>query len=200
METIKLEIDGQQVEIEKGKTLLDAARKAGVDIPTLCHDDRLAPYGACRLCLVEINRNGRKRLVASCAYQAEEGLVVKTETEKIVKIRRMILELLLADASTGPLEAMARRYGLKGSRFEGDQPKCVLCGLCVRYCAEVKKKNVTSFVGRGIDKGVVFLSDLSHSECPMCRECIPLCPSGTLYSLFLKGFSGMSETETKKGA
>ncbi|MEN6311734.1 MAG: 2Fe-2S iron-sulfur cluster-binding protein [Acidobacteriota bacterium] len=200
METIKLEIDGKRVETAKGTTILDAARKAGIDIPTICHDKRLAPYGACRLCLVEIDKNGRKRLVASCAYQAEEGLVVRTETEKIIKIRRMILELLLAVSSTGPLETMAKRYGLEKSRFEGDQPKCLLCGLCVRYCAEVKKENVTCFIGRGIDREVVFLSDLSHSACPTCRECLPLCPSGTLYSLYLKGFSGGPETGSNKGA
>jgi len=201
METIKLEIDGKQVETAKGTTILDAARKAGIDIPTLCHDDRLAPCGACRLCMVEIARNGRKRLVASCAYLAEEGLVVRTETEKITKIRRMILELLLPVASTGPLETMAKRYGLEESRFEGrDEPACLLCGLCVRYCAEVKKKNVTCFIGRGIDREVVFLSDLSHTECPLCRECLPLCPSGTLYSLYLKGFSGGPEAGSNKGA
>lgn len=200
METIKLEIDGKKVETAKGSTILDAARKAGIEIPTLCHDDRLAPYGACRLCMVEIDKNGRKRLVASCAYQAEEGLVVKTATEKIIKIRRMILELLLAVASTGPLETMAKKYGLEKSRFEGDMPKCLLCGLCVRYCAEVKKKNVTCFIGRGIDREVAFLSDLSHTECPLCRECLPLCPSGTLYSLYLKGFSGGPETGSNKGA
>ena len=198
METIKLVIDGKQVETEKGTTLLGAARKAGVDIPTLCHDDRLAPYGSCRLCLVEIEKNGRKRLVASCAYLAEDGLTVRTETEKIRKLRRMILELLLAESSTGPLESLAKKYGLEESRFEIERPKCILCGLCVRYCAEVKKKNVTCFIGRGIDKEVVFLSDFSNSECPMCRECLPLCPSGTLYSLYLKGFSGKPETPPKK--
>lgn len=198
METIKLEIDGNEVETAKGTTLLQAARKAKIDIPTLCHDDRLAPYGACRLCLVEISKNGRKRLVASCAYQAEEGLVVRTETDKIIKIRRMILELLLGVTTTGPLEAMAKRYGLKKSRFKNDESKCFQCGLCVRYCAEVKKKNVASFIGRGIDKEVVFLSDLSRN-CTLCRECLPLCPSGTLYSLFLNSLSGGSETSSYKG-
>ena len=110
----------------------------------------------------------------------------------------MILELLLAEFSTGPLESLAKKYGLEESRFEIERPKCILCGLCVRYCAEVKKKNVTCFIGRGIDKEVVFLSDFSNSECPMCRECLPLCPSGTLYSLYLKGFSGKPETPPKK--
>jgi len=199
METITLEIDGKKVETAKGATLLQAARKAGIDIPTLCHDDRLAPCGACRLCLVEISKNGRKRLVASCAYQAEEGLVVKTETEKIIRIRRMIVELLLAVSATGPLQALGKKYGLTESRFKGGQPKCLLCGLCVRYCAEVKKNNVTCFVGRGIERDVVFLSDLSHTLCPVCRECLPLCPSGTLYSLYLKGYNGAPEPGSNKG-
>lgn len=199
MKTIKLEIDGRQVETAGGTTILEAARKAGIDIPTVCYDKRLPPYGACRLCMVEIDKGGEKRLVASCAYEAEDGLVVRTETPRIVKIRKMILELLLAVSATGPLEALAKRYGLKESRFQGDQPKCLLCGLCVRYCAEIKKNNVTCFIGRGIDKEVVFQSDLSHSLCPVCRECIPLCPSGTLYSLYLKGYSGAPEPGSNQG-
>lgn len=201
METIHLEIDGKKVEATRGTTLLQAAREAGIDIPTLCHDDRLAPYGACRLCLVEVSRGGRKRLVASCAHEVEEGLIVKTETEKIVKIRRMIVELLLAEATTGPLKVLAEKYGLKESRFKGDEPACFLCGLCVRYCAEVKKKDITCFIGRGIGREVAFPSDLARSACPLCRECLPLCPSGAWYSLYLKGYEGMpEETGPRQGA
>lgn len=182
MENIKLEIDGKTVEVQKGITVLWAARQAGIDIPTLCYDERLAPYGGCRLCTVEITKNKRKRLVASCVYPVEEGLIVKTDTEKVRKIRKMILELLLPLSPTGPLESLAQKYGLKKSRFTGEQTNCILCGLCVRYCAEIKKANAIGFVGRGVEREVAFLPDVAPTVCPGCRECLALCPSGKVTS------------------
>ena len=92
MAKIKLEIDGKLVEAEESMTLLQAARKAEIDIPTLCYNERLSPYGGCRLCVVEISRNNRTRIVASCVYMVENNLVVKTESKRVIKIRRMILE------------------------------------------------------------------------------------------------------------
>jgi len=184
---MRLEIDGKFVEVEKGMTILKAARQAGIDIPTLCYDERLAPYGACRLCTVEITKNNRTRLVASCVYLVEEGLVVKTDSDKVRKIRRMILELLLPLAPTGPLESLARKYGLEKSRFTAERTSCVLCGLCVRYCAEIKKANAIGFIGRGIDRDVAFLPEVAPSVCPSCRECFALCPGGKLVTESLDG-------------
>lgn len=178
MKSITLEIDGKTVAAESGMTVLQAARGAGIDIPTLCYDERLAPYGACRLCTVEITRD--KRLVASCVYPAEEGLVVNTNSERVRKIRKLILELLLPIAPTGPIETLARQYGLEGSRFTAERTDCVLCGLCVRYCAEIKKANAIGFVGRGIDRDVAFLPEVAPKECNSCRECFDLCPAGKL--------------------
>ena len=178
MESIKLDIDGKIVEAEEGMTILQAARGAEIDIPTLCHDERLAPYGACRLCTVEITKDTRTRLVASCVYLVEAGLVVKTNSERVSKIRKMILELLLPLASTGPLENLARKYGLKGSRFTAEWTSCILCGLCVRYCAEIKKANAIGFIGRGIDREVAFLPEVAPAVCDTCRECFALCPGG----------------------
>jgi len=178
MKSIRLEINGKTVEAEGGMTILQAARKAGIDIPTLCYDERLAPYGACRLCTVEITKDSRTRLVASCVYPVEEGLIVKTDTERVKKIRRLILELLLPLAPTGPLESLARKYGLEKSRFTAEQTDCVLCGLCVRYCAEIKKANAIGFVGRGIDRDVAFLPEVAPTVCNSCRECFGLCPGG----------------------
>ena len=91
MAKIKLEIDSKPVEADEGTTILQAARKIGIDIPTLCYDERMAPYGGCRLCTVEIGKNKRTRLVASCVYPVEEGLVVTTESERLTKIRKMII-------------------------------------------------------------------------------------------------------------
>ncbi len=178
MEKIKLEIDGIEVGAKKEMTLLQVAHQAGIDIPTLCNDEKLAPYGGCRLCLVEMTRNDRTRLVASCIYPAEEGLIVKTDTERIRKIRRMILELILPLSPTGPVLALAERYGLKDSRFTAEQTNCILCGLCVRYCDEVKKSKAIGFIGRGIDREVAFLPDVSSQVCLNCRECFNICPGG----------------------
>jgi len=180
MESIRLEIDGKLVEAQRGMTILKAARQAGIDIPTLCYDERLVPYGACRLCTVEITKNNRTRLVASCVYPLEEELIVKTDTERVRKIRKMILELLLPLSPTGPLESLAQRYDLEKSRFTAERTFCVLCGLCVRYCAEIKKANAIGFIGRGIDREVAFLSEVAPNVCPSCRECLSLCPSGKL--------------------
>lgn len=182
MESIRLEIDGKFVEAQEGMTILQAARGAGIDIPTLCHDERLAPYGACRLCTVEITKDNRTRLVASCVYLVEGGLVVETNSERVNKIRKMLLELLLPLAPTGPLESLARKYGLEGSRFTAEQTSCVLCGLCVRYCAEIKKANAIGFIGRGIDREVAFLPEVAPKVCASCRECFAICPGGKLAS------------------
>ena len=187
MENIKLEIDGKLVEAEEGMTVLQAARKAGIDIPTLCYDERLAPYGGCRLCTVEISRNNRARLVASCVYPAENKLVVKTESKRVIKIRRMILELLLPLSPTGPIESLARKYGLEKSRFPGENTGCVLCGLCVRYCAEIKKANAIGFIGRGVERDVAFLPEVATKVCPSCRECFALCPGGKVVTESLDG-------------
>jgi len=180
MESIRLEIDGKTIEAEEGTTILRAAQGAGIDIPTLCYDERLAPYGACRLCTVEIIKNNRTRLVASCVYPVEEGLVVKTDSEQVRKIRKMILELLLPLAPTGPIESLAQEYGLKGSRFTAERTSCVLCGLCVRYCAEIKKANAIGFIGRGIEREVAFLPEVAPRVCDSCRECFAICPGGKL--------------------
>ncbi len=180
MGSIRFEIDGKPVEAETGTTILEAARKIGVDIPTLCYHEKLAPYGACRLCIVEITKDNRTRLVTSCVYPAEEGLSVKSNSERITKIRKMILEMLLPLSPTGPIESLARKYGVKKSRFTAEKTDCVLCGLCVRYCAEVKKENAIGFIGRGTEREVVFLPDVAPNVCQSCRECFELCPSGKL--------------------
>jgi bidirectional [NiFe] hydrogenase diaphorase subunit len=172
MENISLEIDGKSVEAPRGTTILKAAKAAGITIPTLCHSDKLESYGACRMCMVEIQKNGRKKLVASCSYPVEEGLRVRTNTEKVNGIRRMIVELLWPAT-----QMYAKDYGITTSRFKPAMTDCILCGLCVRYCAEVKKNNMIYFKGRGIDRKPVSL-DESKLACSSCGECFPLCPSG----------------------
>lgn len=173
MSTITMQIDGREVAASEGTTVLQAAREAGIEIPTLCNNEQLKPSGACRMCMVEIVKGTRRRLVASCCYPAQEGLVVTTDTPKIRKIRKLIIELLWP--SWGRL---APKYGVTKSRFVPELTDCSLCGLCVRYCTEVAKKNVVYFKGRGINRRVAFAP--GADECDFCRQCFSLCSGGWL--------------------
>jgi bidirectional [NiFe] hydrogenase diaphorase subunit len=172
MENVTMQIDGRPVQVPEGMTILKAAKAAGIKIPTLCHDDGLEPYGACRMCMVEIEKRGRKKLVASCLYQAEDDLVVRTDTEKVRRIRKMVIELLWP-----AFQQYGKEYGVTRSRFQPGLTDCSLCGLCVRYCAEVKKAGKLYFKGRGIDRAPATIEDSSLS-CAGCRECYSLCSSG----------------------
>ena len=176
MDNVTMQIDGKSVQVPEGMTLLKAARAAGIAIPTLCHDDGLEPYGACRMCMVEIEKHGRKKLVASCLYTAEEGLVVSTDTEKVRKIRKMILELLWP-----AFQQYGKDYGVTESRFQTGMTDCSLCGLCLRYCSEVKKQNKIYFKGRGIERKPALVEGAELS-CRACGECFSLCGSGWIAS------------------
>jgi len=176
-------------------SILQAAQAADIEIPTFCNHEKLEPYGACRLCIVEITEGKRTRLVTSCVYLVKEGLVVKTDTERVHKIRKMILELLLPLAPTGPLKTLANQYRVKESRFSAEPTSCILCGLCVRYCAEIKKENAICFMGRGIDRHVAFVSEISSGVCSFCRECHDLCPSGKITKLSEEVASSPLEAE-----
>lgn len=182
MRKISLSINHGEVTVPEGTTLLQAAKEMGIEIPTLCYHEELKPYGACRLCMVEITRGTLRRLVASCVYPAEEGLEVRTDTEEVKNVRRMILELLLTVAPVGPIKDLAAHYGVKASRFNLDEegPYCTLCGLCVRYCEEIVKKDAVGFVGRGIRRKVSLLLEKGDT-CLFCRKCYTLC-EGNLFS------------------
>lgn len=172
MKMVKLQIDGQKLQVKKGTTILEAAKACGISIPTLCHSEKLKPYGACRLCMVEITKNERTRLVASCVYEIEDSLVVKTDTERIKKIRRMIIELLWPS-----LTGLAKEYGVTSSRFFPKETECNLCGLCVRYCSEIKQLDAVYFKGRGIDRELAIIPELAK-ECAFCHQCHELCTGG----------------------
>lgn len=186
MAEILLRIDGREVEAGAGATVLEAARGAGVCIPTLCHHERLEPFGGCRICIVETEAGGLTKLVAACAYPVEPGLVVRTRSEKVDRIRKTVLELLLAHAPDSPqLQELAREYGANRDRFEKDASFCIDCGLCVRYCAEVKKKHAVGFVDRGIRKEISFIPEIAARECDACKECFPLCPTAYAQAAFV---------------
>jgi bidirectional [NiFe] hydrogenase diaphorase subunit len=179
---VTLIIDGKEVKARMGMTILEAAREAGVDIPTLCHNDKLEPYGACRICTVEVSRNKKTRLVTACVYPVEDGLSVKTDTPAVSKIRKTLLELMLASSPSKAIEDLARGYGVTKPRFEAERTNCILCGQCVRYCNEVKGANAIGFVGRGTERRVAFFPEIASTVCASCRECFSLCPTGKLPS------------------
>jgi NADH dehydrogenase/NADH:ubiquinone oxidoreductase subunit G len=186
MTAVLLKIDGKDVQAQAGMTLLEAARSAGITIPTLCHHEKLEPFGGCRLCLVELEFKGWVRRVVACVYPVEKNLVVRTRSETIDRIRKTILELQLAHAPDAPdLLALAQEYGADKDRFGKEASFCIHCGLCVRYCAEVKKKNAVGFVDRGIRKEISFIPEIAAQECWDCKECFELCPTEALQAAYV---------------
>lgn len=186
MSEIQFEIDGKEVKATEGMTVLEAAQSAGIYIPTLCHHEKLEPFGACRICIVEVEVRGWTKLVVSCVYPVEENIIVRTRSEKVDRIRKTIIELLMAHAPDSPeLTKMAKEYGAIADRYEKDPSFCIHCGLCVRYCAEVTKKNAIGFVDRGINKEISFIPEIAANECHDCKECFPLCPTSYLQAAFV---------------
>jgi NADH dehydrogenase/NADH:ubiquinone oxidoreductase subunit G len=186
MSDILFSIDGKEVKATQGMTVLEAAHKAGISIPTLCYHEKLEPFGGCRLCIVEVESRGSTRLVVSCVYPAEKNIVVRTRSEKVDRIRKMILELLMAHAPDAfDLQDLAKEYGADRNRFEKEPSFCIHCGLCVRYCNEIKKKNAIGFVDRGIRKEISFVPEIASKECWGCKECFPLCPTEALQAAYV---------------
>lgn len=207
MTMVNLTINGKQIQAEQGTTILEAARAAGIYIPTLCYHPELRPEGACRLCMVEAS--GARSLVASCVYPVSEGMVVKTNTVNVREARKTVIELLLANhpkdclscqkSGDCELQKIAADLGLRKIRFEGgetkahtidcsnpslvrDQEKCILCGRCIRICRDVQGMDVYSFAGRGFNTIVstAFEHDLKDAACTYCGQCASVCPTGAI--------------------
>ena len=186
MSEIRLHIDGTEVAAKEGMTVLQAAKQAGIYIPTLCHHETMEPYGGCRICTVEVESKGRTSLVAACLYPVEKDLTVRTRTEKVDKIRKVLVEFLLCHAPGSPqLEELAKEYGTDETRFRREPSFCLLCGLCVRYCAEIKKKNAVGFVENGGKRVISFVPEIATKECWKCKECFPLCPTSYLQAAYM---------------
>jgi bidirectional [NiFe] hydrogenase diaphorase subunit len=189
-EMVNLQIDGKQVKARPGATVLEAAREAGMKIPTLCVHEKLAPYGACRICSVEAEKGGRVKVVASCGYPVEEGLVIRTTSPRLKKIRKLVLELVGPQATFegqvgGELRKIADENGADIHRFEArlavKSQRCILCGLCVRYCDEVIGSPAIGFVGRGIERRVVFYPDKARKVFAGGMEwATEVCPTGKI--------------------
>ena len=187
MDEVTLEIDGKEVKAKEGTTILEAARSVGIDIPTLCYHKALTPYGGCRLCIVEIFRGRRSRIVTSCVYPVEEGLVVKTQSDAVVKDRKVLIELMLARAPKAKvIQDLANQYGVKKTRFKTEDPEnlCILCGLCARVCEERIGVSAINFVGRGVERKVQTpfqgTLDVDFDVCIACGACAHICPTGAI--------------------
>ena len=182
---VTLMINGLTVSVDKGSTLLEAARFLGFPIPTLCHRDGLSPYGACRLCVVEIGEGAQSKLVTSCTYPAEEGLKVRTASARVLKARKMIIELLLASCpQSKTIQDLASAHGVRQQRFRQEYEDCILCGLCVRMCAEQMMAKAIGFQGRGTKRSIGTPFDIRSDVCRLCGGCIYICPACQLRCTF----------------
>lgn len=181
---ITLNIDGRELKAEKEQTILQVARENGIDIPTLCYHEALEPYGACRLCIVEISKGGRSRIVASCLYPVEEGLEVKTSSPRVLSNRKMISELLLARCSKNKvIQDLASQMGIEQPPFKPEYLEdndCIVCGLCVRACEQVVGVSAISLVNRGITKEPASPFLESSTACIGCGACYYICPTGAI--------------------
>jgi bidirectional [NiFe] hydrogenase diaphorase subunit len=185
--TIELTVDGKKVEADAGESLLEVARRVGALVPSLCHHPLVKPYGACRVCLVEVIQSGRVRITTSCNYEVLPGIEVRTDTEVVRRHRRMVLELLIGLApDAAAVQGLARANGVREPRFAAarapaGRERCVLCGLCARVCAEVVGACAITLSGRGDRKGLeVPYRERISGACIGCGACAAVCPTGAI--------------------
>lgn len=202
-----IEVNNRTIEAKEGEILLQALRRAGIHVPTLCHLEGMLPSGACRMCVVEVE--GQRNLIPSCAFPVSPGMKVKTHSPRAIAARRTIVELILANHlddclycvrnGSCQLQDLSHEFGIRHRRFFGakdrhkldtsspsiirDPEKCILCGKCVRVCEEVQGVSAIEFVGRGSKAriGTAFEEGLNVSSCVNCGQCVIVCPTGALY-------------------
>ena len=170
-------INGAEVRIQEGWSVLDAARFMGINIPTLCNHEGLSPWGGCRLCVVEVGQGPRTKLMSACTFPAQDGLVVRTHSRRVVRTRQMLVELLLASCPTSKtIQDLASELGVQRVRFRVRHDDCIYCGLCVRVCAEQMGARAIDFVNKGNALKVGTPFDRTSEVCLKCGACMYICP------------------------
>ncbi|MBA7598446.1 hypothetical protein ES703_05462 [subsurface metagenome] len=171
-------IDGIDFEAEEGWTILEVAKFLGLEIPTFCYDEGLSPWGGCRLCVVEIGEGENAKLVTSCTYPAQEGLTIRTASKRVIRARKVLIELLLASCpSSKTIQDLAAKFGVERTRFKPDWEDCVYCGLCVRMCEEQMDAKAIGFVDRGGKLKITTPFDMKSDVCRTCGACMYICPA-----------------------
>ncbi len=180
MSKISITIDGNKIEAQAGEYLLDVCRREFIHIPTLCDHKDLKPYGACRLCIVEWDRGNNSRIVTSCNFPVKDGQIFRTNSEKVQKERKMVMEFTLARSSKTPeIIKLAESLGIYPDkvRFPKKEEGCILCGMCIRVCSEVVGANAISFVHRGPERKVASPFFGEAANCIGCGSCAYICPT-----------------------
>ena len=186
MVLVETEIDGQKIEVERDRWALDVARSLGIEIPTLCHHPALAPYGACRLCMVEVSKRQATWLTTACDLPVREGLTIRTNTPDVMKARKMAVELLLAQAPDATrIQELAEKLGVAKPRFPARSGlgKCILCGLCIRTCRAILGQPAICVSRRGADRRVGSPFGEASEACTGCMACVEICPTGHIESV-----------------
>lgn len=225
MDKVKITINGNSYEVGKDKTVLEAARENDIWVPTLCYEKRLDPYGGCRICLVEVE--GARQLLISCTTRVSEGMVIKTDSENVVKTRSGVLDYILSDhpldcmtcEKTGSceLQDVAYSLGVKGDKYRETEKigavlpdkneliyretsKCIRCGRCVRICDEVQQDNAIEFGFRGFKMFVAtpYGESLLDGPCVLCGQCVSTCPTGALYEKQAMGKGRSCQTKKER--
>src|SRR4030065_424321 len=179
IKTVNITIDGGSIDVEKGNTILRAARQFGIHIPTVCYLENLTPYGGCRICVVEIGHEGKDKtfLDTSCTHEVKEGMVIQTKSPRVIRARKMLAELLVASAPNVKMtQDIAARMGLLKVRFSMEDSRCILCGLCIRMCYEQMDGKALGFAGRGVRRKVNMPFEVRPDTCRLCRGCDYVCP------------------------
>ncbi|OFX14845.1 MAG: hypothetical protein A2Z18_03850 [Armatimonadetes bacterium RBG_16_58_9] len=196
-------LDGQKVRARPGETVLSVAKRHGIEIPALCHHDSISDYGACRLCVVEAFWGKGSKLVTSCIYTPWQDERIETNNQRVGRARKMVLELLLARCpEVEEIRDLAREYGVIEPRFRGrphesETERCILCGLCVRVCAEVVGQSAIGYANRGLDRVISTPFGAQADECIGCGACVFVCPTGALHYEDIDGCRIMKELNTR---
>jgi len=182
---IKITIDDKDIEVEEGTTIMEAAEKLEIEIPSICYHPRIGPIGNCRLCACEITKEKKSKVVSSCNFpirQENEGLVISTKSETVIKTRKGILEMMLSRWPNVPtLKFYAEEYGVKQPRFKHplvneSENACILCGRCVHACRNIMQQNIIDFSYHGYKRQVVMPFDEMNPDCLGCGTCTYVCP------------------------